>query len=271
MRFLLLLLPLTLVACADPRPAEPLDAFRASYDDALAAGDVERAIKIVEARAKTGDVGAIGHLASIYDEGQVRAPSKPWKLGEPMRVRTWPGQARLWRARYERERDRQARAGDPDALFYAAQDLAFDDGPIDSPSPEVQAKRDSAHAIRQRLIAQGHTMALFSEAMNHSRGDSVRRDSLLAAAEAAGSFEACAWRAHFSTPNAYTAEAIASHVDRAEACRPLLGSREGHTFAESTLRSLRQGADNGTPEAITTLDSLRALGVFERHPHLAQI
>ncbi len=271
MRFLLLLLPLALAACSDPSPVLAEREFLAAYDEARASGDAERAVDIVRVRAKAGDVGAMQHLAGVYQSGMVRTPDRPWKLGEPMRVRAWPGQARLWRARYERERDQKAREGDPDALFALAQDLIFPDPSAEAHAAVTQADRDSSHAIRQRLIAAGHATALFSEAMNHTRGDVPRRDSLLGAATAAGSFDACTWRAHFSTQGGHSAQRIAVRVDEAEACRPLLDGRDGHTLAESELHSLRQAAASGTPQAAAIVDSLRTLGVFERHPHLAQI
>ena len=271
MRFLFLLLPLALGACADPTPPLPDSEFLAAYDAALASGDAEAAVAVVKAQAEAGDVGALGQMAAIYRDGYVRDLDTSGESKQATLV-VWPWQEGLWRRRYIRERDRQAREGDADALFYAAQDLQkpwiHPTGDVTDPT---HAELDSAHTILSRLAAGGHPLALFSLGADARMEGDPAADSLLAAAEAAGSFAACVWRASSMQGDALTSHGLADQIDRGESCRALTTRSSASIPSESVIRGLRAGMADGSPEARMHLDSLRALGVFERHPHLARI
>ena len=259
--FILFALPLALAACT---PDLSPEAARDAALEAEAAGDARTAVRYYKAAANGGDLDAMRTLAHAYEDGYLRVHSSSHATHLP--IFTFPGQGRRWRQRYERERNALTFGGDPEAMLRLANDLEY--GRRHTP-----ATKDSARAIRQRLVANEYPPALIEEALNRDHESPATRDSLLARAEALGSGQACLLRlvlAH-ARENAErqrppTAAETAAHIDDVEACPALPGKQP--YGGEVLVRNLRR-AD--TPEAAATLDSLRALGVFERHPRLAQI
>lgn len=271
-RLLLLVLPLALSACTPSMaPEAALENARA----AEASGEARDALRYYRAAANAGDLGAMKTIARAYEEGYLRAkgPDAPRRQGEIvshfMPVFVWPGQAGRWRERYTRERDAAALAGDPDAWMRVAEDLTVWN------RDETQADRDSARAIRQRLMDEGYAPALLHVALNAVRQNPAVADSLLRLAEEAGSGQACVFRVLRSTqhvdPNDVdlSAAATARYIDSMEACPPLPGDRP--PFSATVVENIRLSAENGSPEATAHLDSLHVLGVFDRYPHLAEM
>ena len=271
---LLLLLPLALAACS---PDLSPEAAREAAYEAEAASDVRAALRYYKAAAEGGDLGAMQTLAEAYERGHHRARGPVTRDGEDasryMAIVALPGQARFWRGRYERERDERAFGGDPGVLLSVAQDL--------DRRGSTPAERDSARAIRQRLLDAKHTPAMVGEALRTMKDDSLRAFALLEEATDLGSAQACllqrvlvharegyehvmAQQRAGIEPTTIPAAMEARHIDEIEAC-PNIPTDRDDMGAQVVIRQLRE---RGTPEAGTRLDSLRILGVFERHPHL---
>ena len=233
--------------------------------EAEASGDARGALRAYKAAANGGDLEALNIVADAYRDGYVRAQTASAEQGVTfLPILTWPGQGDRWQARYKRERDEAAQAGDPVAWMRVAQDLTF--------GKETRANRDSAQAIRQRLVDADYGPALIHAAMSSWGDNPARSDSLLRRAEGAGNAQAChirvTWGNIARTPEELdiSAEATAAYIDALEACPPLPtdGPQGGAMVVEKIRRST-------LPNAAAHLDSLRALGVFDRHPRLARL
>ncbi len=246
-----------LAACA---PDLAPDDARAAADAAAERGEAWQALRLYRAAATQGDLDALDTVADAYEQGYVRAGSAPSRF---LPILTLPGQGRRWRARYERERDTRARAGEPAVLMRLADDLTV------WKSNDTAADRDSARAIRQRLVDADYAPALLYAAFTTMREDSLASDSLLRRAEAAGSAQACAIRAGFSHRQRVTAAQTAAFIDDIERCPPVPGA--GPTGGERIVQNLVAAERRGEVGATAHLDSLRALGVFQRHPRLAAL
>lgn len=260
---LLLLLPLALAACS---PDLSPEAARDLAAEAEASGDARGALRAYKAAAKGGDLEALNIIANAYRDGYVRAQTTSASDGATfLPIMTWPGQGDRWQARYSRERDDAARSGDPAAWMRVADDLTVWN------REETTADRDSAKAIRQRLVDEGYHGALLHTAFQMMRDDRERAIALLVRAEAAGSPQACHVRQMFERAGTsiVTASQWSDEIDRLESC-PALGTTRPYGAAK-VIGNLREAEARGESNATAHLDSLRALGVFERHPHLDQI
>lgn len=256
--------------CGDPEATEhaadrlrPLaeNVAAEAAEAAASRGEARQALRLYKRAAKQGDLDALNTVADAYERGYVRVG-----LGSPTRhlpIVTFLGQDRRWRARYERERDERARAGEPDVLMRVADDLTR--GTLNKSA----VAQDSARAIRQRLVDADYAPALLREALVSMREDSLAADALLRRAETAGSGQACAIRVSFSHREQVTASQIAAFIDDIEACPPFPGNHP--RGGERIVQNLREAERNGDERATAHLDSLRAEGVFERHPRLAAL
>ncbi len=272
---LILALPLALVACS---PDLSLEAAREAAHAAEASAEPREALRYYKVAAKRGDLDAMRTLAEAYERGHHRASYHitPMRDGEEvsgfMPILALPGQARLWRSRYERTRDELALDNDLTVLMQAASELDRHDS--------TPAQRDSARAIRQRLVEAKHPPAMIAEALSTMREDSLRAFTLLEEASDLGSAQACLLRlvlihAREQLEHAMaledagikpyvSAQMEARHIDEIEACPPVPANRDD-MGAQVYVRNL---IERGTPEARARLDSLRILGVFARYPHL---
>ena len=270
------LLPLAIAALAlGCTPDMTPEAAREAATQAAASGDGFRAVRFLKAAGASGDLDALRSVAEAYEFGYL--PSHAIRGDEDytnLPILALPGQAGRWRARYARERDALALSGDPDGWARVADDLA----PFTRDA--TAAERDSAAAIRQRLAAERHGPTLVYLAVNTREGwdNPVRQDSLLRLAEEAGYSNACHLRATFATRVSEGAEpdttvaGLAAHIGRVEACGRPTGLEPGDEWGgERIVRSIKTGAARGDSAAVAHLDSLRLLGVFERHPRLAAV
>ena len=272
MRFLLLILPLALAACSSPGADLTPEATFALANSAAARGETKEALALYKDAAKRGDLDALSTVSRAMRQGYIRAPEpENTRQGEIMAhhlpIFVLPGQAGLWRDRYETEKAGKAAAGDPYARYLVAQDLRI------WKRDATPAERDSARAIMDGLVAEHFGPAVIPATMRlYREGDVQTADSMLALVKPPYHASACAfgvtWRG--MTPAGQTpdisAEATARVIDAYEACPDLPDGYEkrSQTIVQNLMRSERE-------RDIAHLDSVRALGVFQRHPHLAQI
>lgn len=223
--------------------------------------------RTLRALAEQGDFGATQTLAMVYRRGYLQTSADGTRRHHPVFV--WPGQADQWQQRYETMRDHLAAEGDPAALFAVAGALeraTYRDGEWVQPT---EAARDSALAIRERLSAENNPQAWMALGLRLRHSDPARSDSLLALAEAADVNGACFWRT-LPEPGAwYTAAGINAYADEAADCADPTDPESD--VLGRIVRDLRAEHERGNPASVVVLDSLRALGLFERHPRLAAV
>ncbi|WP_412062606.1 hypothetical protein [Rubrivirga sp. IMCC45206] len=246
------------------------------YAEALEAGDADTALALLQDAAAHGDLDALGWLSDAYGRGYLQAG---WREGGSVHlpIRTMPWSGPITQARYVDTVRRRADAGDADALFRLADGYLVRQH-IDGEWRYPTGGLDSARAIYDRLDArvdddQRLRLAFLAQRLDD---DGAYRAHLDAAADA-GDPQACVfrfWAESRDTPPG-AAVTVAAEIDVTEACR---ARALASGFAESAplfdysgrvLASLREQARIGNPAATTTLDSLHALGVFDRHAHLA--
>ncbi|MEL6614730.1 MAG: hypothetical protein AAFQ43_03280 [Bacteroidota bacterium] len=249
-----------LAACT---PSMAPEAAIEAAEAAEASGDARKALRYYRAAAEAGDLGALRTVATAYDRGYLRTSGGFPVTNLPVFV--WPGQDGRWRDRYETERDRRALSGDPSAWMQVADDLTVWN------RDETQADRDSARAIRQRLVDEGEPFALVRAGLETVHNDRDAGLALLRRADAAGHPQACHLLILFERGDSalVTAKQWAEEIDRLAQC-PVLDP-EKPSRGETVIRNLRDAVDRGDAEAQVHLDSLRTLGVFERHPRLDEI
>lgn len=242
------------------------------YAEAVRSGDSEAALQILDAAADAGHLGALATLADAHQRGYLSVPgNEDGTVHLP--IRSWPWTAPLASRRYERAVRARADDGDPDAWFliadgYVAQ--AFADGAWATP----EADMDSARAIYRRLVATDADplrLAILAQRV----GDEDAYRAHLATAAAGGNSQACIFQswAERSGTSRFDVGALAAFIDRTEGCRALAPERDRdatlYTYGTSAVQTLRSEAEAGNAAAVATLDSLRATGVFDRHPALA--
>lgn len=275
-RFLVFVFALTVagaIAACRPAPTDlSPDALRTSYRSALLNGDRDRALDLLDAGAEAGHLFALAKLADAHAKGYL---SVPWdaerKAPGVLPIRSLPGQAALAQRRYERALERGARNGEPQALLAIALDLV---GPLYVTDGEMSSRiapadRDSAEALYRRLVETDvlrMPLAHVAQALGDERGH-VR---LLAEAAEAGEPNACFSLIWFGgdRPDLSSMRGRAEYIDRMIACAP---EGEGFEEAATSVRTLASELDRGNEAAGAALDSLRQLGVFERHPRLTAI
>lgn len=273
MKPLLLLALLAVVACApEPSGLSP-DQTRDAFDAALEAGETDAALDMLRDAAPT-DLMAHAMLGEAYQRGYLSIRDT---LGGPdtnFPIRAWPGQAALEGWRFERHVDRAARVGEPFALLVVAWRIIEPHEILNGEFVEpdlTPAQRDSAKAIYRQLVdtdVDRFRLGLLAQSL----GDTVAHRRHIAEAAAQGDPTACTFMVWFleSDPQTTTAhtEGMALYFDRVADCRP------GHPIpyrAADSLRDLQAQIDLGNPASIAVLDSLRQLGVFDRHPELAAL
>ena len=271
----LFLLPLALAvgACSSASGLEPEAAVEAAHA-AAANGEPRRALALLDEAAADGDLDALRLRAEVLERGYFRVPVGYVRGQTQTNVAFWaapwrPGQAR--RA-FDRALRDGADAGDPDALFALADALAdrqFVDGEW------VDGDRDSARAVYRRLEADGADDLRLAFLAQRLDDDAGWRAHLEAAADA-GKAQACIFLTYAgSAGSPFTAARLADQIDTFSACRERAGPGDpGPQFfdvADHSVRSLAEAARAGNAASVATLDSLRQLGVFERHPHLAPL
>ncbi|MEM6327746.1 MAG: hypothetical protein AAF791_11570 [Bacteroidota bacterium] len=263
----LALLVFSLTACSDPGVGLSADAAYRAADEAADAGEARRALALYESAADRGHLDAMEALANAHRDGYVRSTTGgPFTALFPL---PWEGDhaARHWQDRLDRAETEGIRTEDAAVMYRVANRLRRSD---------VPAERDSADALVATLLERDDPHTQLMHALRIRMDAPTKSDSLLARAEAGGSYAACTLRLTYSwvdsgapPPDASAARA-ARHIDQAEACPPVPASApdDYQTVAERLVSSLRETATEGDTRAVAQLDSLRLLGVFERHPHL---
>ncbi|MEM6286265.1 MAG: hypothetical protein AAF845_03825 [Bacteroidota bacterium] len=266
-RLLLIALAATLAACEPSASGlDPDDAVEAA-DTALADQDTDRALDLLAEAADAGHLGAMRRLADAYERGHIQAPRQRGTRASHLAVTASPEQAALARSRYADTLAARTEAGDPEALLAAALDLTGTLTRTDSTwaAEMTPAERDSLAGLHSRLDAMDvDRMPLGSVAV--ALGDTAAARRHLDEAVAAAEPNACLYGIMFSRdpPDLVTACGLAAHYDALAAC-PEEGLVE--ETAEGHLRSVR----TGVPDAVALADSLRSLGVFDRHPRLGAL
>lgn len=249
-----------LVACGcgldDPLATGP------PLSEALAAGDADRALALLEAQAETGDLQALAQLADARSRGYLIA--SPGTPAVHLPIETWPWEGPLATRRFERALADSVALGSESALFLLA------DRHLDRPRPQ-SPNVEAARAIYDRLVGEGaRPVGLAYLAQRLGDEDAFLRH--LADGAAAGDAQACTL--HFWQTRAeydvHSARGMAERIDRIGACQALdpVAEQPTEAYGRYEIEPLVAQHALGNAAAAVTLDSLRALGVFERHPHL---
>jgi len=256
----------TLLACGRSG-LPPGDAFQAHYK-ALADGDTHRALALLEDAAESGHLDALATLAEARHRGYLRSPSESAATFIP--IVTFPWQAPLAARRLDRALRAGVEAGNETARFFAAEHL-LDKRFVDGEWVSSEADRDSARALYRSLADDGADPFRLAFLAQRLQDKDAYFHYLNAAAES-GNPSACSllfWpktRSH--KPDA---DALAERIDEVEACRQRVPEADrdqpSFDFAANTVRALVAAGTEMAP----VVDSLRALGVFERHPRLAAL
>lgn len=263
---ILLLVVVALAACGGPdRTAS--EAY-AAYLAAFESGDAEAAYALLDEAADAGHLGALREQIEVHERGYLDPPGTS---GDARRlpVTAFPWHAWGLHRAYNRALRDSAAAGSPTALLHVAHRLAGDlittpDGAMETEMDP--ADRDSVAALVRRLDPTDvprFQLALLSWHLGEEDAARAYLDAAVAAAEP----NACSFRLMLTDGYATGPDVAgyAAFLDRAEAC-PLPPGGEG--VADGGLRRLAAERDLGNPASVALLDSLRATGVFERHPRL---
>ena len=275
----LLLAPLALAVGACSSPAAPVGSAEDAIDAAHAAaeaGDTGRALDLIDRAAASGDIEALAFRADVYERGYLAVPAGH-RSGEPahhVAFWAWPWEAAGARRDAERALAERVERGVHDALFLLADRLVsgrFVDGRWARPP----AERDSARALYRRLAAEGGDPQRLAW-LARSLGDPDAWLGHLRDGVAAGDDRACVYLAAFEDHRDRHSAALTSRaIDALEACRAMAPAADRadpfHTFADRTLGTLAREARSGNGDASAALDSLRQLGVLDRHPRLADV
>jgi hypothetical protein len=259
------------VGCTPPDVGPSLRSDPSAYHRALAEGDAAQALSVLDAHAEAGDLDALRTLADAHQRGSLRVPyDSATQSGTLLPFRTTRWQAGRALRRYERVLRDSARAGSHEALFQIA-DATFGIG-----NARVDTDADSARAVYQILASRGADplrLAFLADRL----GDEAAHLAHLDAAAEAGDLNACVfayWRRRDRDAR-FSAAGVAEQIDALEACRAHAteAHRDAEMFStgERVVRDLVEQASRDNAEAKAVLDSLRAHGVFERHPHLTPL
>ena len=276
-RFLLLLLSAQLAAlavatAAEPSELHPQDAYDAGIE-AIEAGDARRALALLGQAADAGHLDALRRLEEAYGGGTLRADVRAGAASVPVR----PSERRAERVRsaYARFMSDAVRAGDAEATRHAIREvlgvrlLTSNRARLPPPMREHwdATDLDSVRAL-YRVVAEAPgasqtSLALIARAL----GDGPAFERHLDRAIAGGEPHACVYRveAQYGPPDYDTAAGLAADVDRMVACHPA-NAPDG----PGLLDGFRQSAARGSERSAEMLDSLQALGLFERYPQLAR-
>jgi hypothetical protein len=271
MRRLLFAALAAVVGCTPPDVGPSLRSDPSAYHRALTDGDAARALSVLDAHAAAGDLDALRTLADAHQRGSLHVPYDSEAGGAtllPIRTTRWQAGRAL--RRYERALRDSVRAGSHEALFQVAE-ATFGIG-----SARVDTDADSARAV-YRLLASRGADPLRLAFLADQLGDGAAHLAHLDAAAEAGDPNACAlayWRRR-DRDGQFSAAGVAEQVDALEACRARTSQAhrdaEMLSTGERVVKDLVEQASRDNAEAKAVLDSLRADGVFERHPHLAPL
>ncbi|MEM1118562.1 MAG: hypothetical protein AAGJ11_18795 [Bacteroidota bacterium] len=261
-RLLLLALATTLAACGPSASGLDPQAAVEAADTAIAAHDADRALALLTEAAGAGHLEAMRRVAEAHERGYIRTPYEQGETSANLAVTTWPGRAAVARYRYASALASRAEAGEPGALLVAALELKGSltrrNGTWEADMTPVE--RDSLAALHARLDAMDvDRLPLWSIAVALADTAAARRhlDEAVEAAEP----RACDIRTWFGSSvgrDLSTARGLASYYDALASC-----PKEG--LVEDALAPLAENVRAGIPEAVALADSLRDLGVFDRH------
>ncbi len=269
------LLPLLVVlaACAPASDLDPDQAF-AQAEDAIRDHDAEAAHALLADAARRDHIPSLQLLLRSYDRG-FEVPGE-WEGTRPVTlpVETWPGQPAVTGFRYVRAVSRGARAGDPNALLLVALDDFRETRVVGGtvvPPVLTPAHRRAATSTYRGLVdadVDRFELARLAQAL----GDDGAHRRHVAEAAAQGHPMACTFKVWFHEDDPQTTLShtvgLTRYLDRVDACVP---NQPLPPEALYPLHALRTQIDLGNPAAAVALDSLRQLGVFERHPELAAV
>ncbi len=268
---------LLLLAGCGPAPSglSPSDAFQASLD-AVGQGDVPQALVLLDEAADAGHLGALEYRARSYKMGSLRADYHDgWQPGQISGAHPFlvlPGQAEAAEAEYQSALRSAADDGDPDAMLSLALELGQRRW-IAGEWVTLPSGIDSARVLYDRLVsadAPPRDLAALAHVLDRDRD----RQSHLARAAQAGDPVACLHRAYDEHGFPFSARGLAPAIDALEACRDLAEGKPtpvAFDHNDKRLGELAEQVRGGNPDARVILDSLRQLGVFERHPRLAAV
>ena len=268
----LLLVALAFAACqSSPPPALSHEQIRDELQAAMEDGDGDRAIEVLETAAEAGEWGAYGRLAEAYSRGYIQTfvdgSVQPLMVQVPLS----PRMAEMARLRHEAGRERAMEEGDPYALFQFATHILYPSLPmgalVSGGDPPSQSARDSA-AVIYRRIADSDLPRLVVARLAKAVGDSVGHVRHIDEAIAAGERGACThklWLSSGPRPNLSTLQGRAAYYDDLLDCD---SGDEAREHISRDIRALHEQIALGNPESVVALDSLRHLGLFERHPWL---
>ncbi len=271
-RSLLLVLVWGASACGPaPLNGSPQDAFDAAQE-AVDAGDADRALALLDQAADAGHLAALGTRAEAYEQGYLTVRNPGREGARYVTVQPLPGQAALARRAYERTLADSVRAGHPPALLAAALQLAgplyIEEGRQVSHAPA--ADLDSAAALYRRLQDTDGPhlqVAFLATALRDEDGRRRHLDAAVTAGEPQACFIKLWWFG--DRPDTATAAGMARYLDTIESTCPK--SPGATDLAAESMRTLTDQVERGNEAAVQFLDSLRVEGVFERHPRLAAL
>ena len=272
MRSSALILVVTVLACYVGPHQTPAESYEAA-GRAIDAGDARAAVIQLRRAAAGGHIWALQDLAQGLQRGYLvsRGPmDQPGMTQSHLAIHGWPGEAALRLRQYESALQRGVAAGDADAALTVASRLLYpssDGSRWQDPTP---ADRDSAAALLVTVADGGDERAMIQLAsMAGIRTPDGR--AWLDRAVAAGSTQACWWRSLAETkPRSHSTASLARRLDRGRDCAGMPdGALEWARVKEQTVGALRRQASAGNADAVAILDSLQTLGVFQRHPDLA--
>ena len=273
----LALLVLLVAAGCGPGPSglAPDDAFQASLA-AVDQGDVPRALVLLDEAAAAGHLGALEYRARSYRLGYLRTDRyNGWQRGKIEDAHPFlvlPGQAEAAEAEYQSALRSAADAGDPDAMFRLALELGQRRW-LGGEWVRTASGLDSARVLYDRLVAADappRDLAALARVLDLGPD----RWSHLARAAQAGDPVACLHRAYDEHGVPFSARYLAAAIDALEACREMAAGTPtpvAFDHNDQTLGALAEQVRAGNRAARVILDSLRADGVFERHPRLAAV
>ena len=274
-----LLLIAFLVGC---RPTTTQGAYPSAYEAALLDRDGDLATALLKSAASSGDTGAFRTVADAAATGFLVSPRVGSYLytgglaAEPdsqLTFRLLPGEGALIAYRYRRSLDKAAASGEPDALLAVAETLLgaqarVASGQLRSLDPLAPAELDSARHIYDRLTGADVPRVRLAW-IARGLGDEGAFARHIAEGIEADEPLACQFHVWHTgvPPDLSSTQGYADFYDRVLGCDP----DEGYAYVADSIAYLAGESERGNEAAAVAVDSLRQLGVFERHPQLAAL